>query len=78
MSASGGKVHVVGGVDPATYLLGTLEVYDPASDTWRLRSNMRIGRSNFGALASSNGKLYVMGGVNLEVRLDTVEEGTLP
>ena len=59
------SLHVIGGVDPATA-------------TWRLRSNMRIARSNFGALASSNGKLYVMGGVNPGVRLDTVEEGTLP
>ncbi len=59
-----GKIYVVGGgVDLATDAgaLGTLEVYDVATDTWTTRSPMPTARE-YPSVAAINGLLYAAGG----------------
>lgn len=56
-----GKIYVFGGGGPNFLSLDTVEVYDPASDTWSWRRNMPTHRS--GAVAALVGdKVYVIGG----------------
>lgn len=70
----GGKIFVVGGANMppnATVkaisfaqphvTIGTLEEYDPATNTWRARTPMPTARNHFVA-GAVNGKLYVAGG----------------
>jgi N-acetylneuraminic acid mutarotase len=62
--AIGGRFYVVGGA-PCDHLgcppFATLEVYDPATDTWTTKAPMPTARLRAGA-AVINGKLYVAGG----------------
>lgn len=73
-AAVGGKIYVIGGaglnpggketaVHPARpqRVLGTNEVYDPATNTWESRSPMPTTR-NHAAVGVVNGKIYVIGG----------------
>ena len=50
-------------IDPAhrQVCLGTVDEYDPATDTWRERSPMPTPR-NHAAIGVVNGKIYVIGG----------------
>ena len=61
-----GKVYAFGGVTAghpgAEWNPSTLEVYDPATDTWATRASMPIATCVAGACVL-NGKMYVMGGV---------------
>jgi N-acetylneuraminic acid mutarotase len=70
----GDKIYVIGGAatlpgSEATALmptvpqavLGTVEEYDPATNTWRARSPMPTPR-NHAAAGAVNGKIYVIGG----------------
>lgn len=64
----GGKIYVVGGCSSSTpaqfyNAVATLEVYDPATDTWERLTSMSIPRIG-PAVASLNGKIYVFGGFN--------------
>jgi N-acetylneuraminic acid mutarotase len=70
----GGKIFVIGGAttmegakDPfftafgPARVLGTNEVYDPATNTWESRNPMSVPRNHaFGGVV--NGKIYVIGG----------------
>lgn len=64
-----GKIYVVGGreyltADDGDFRLAnfdTLEVYDPASDTWETRAPMPKGQGGLAA-AALDGKLYAFGG----------------
>jgi N-acetylneuraminic acid mutarotase len=63
---SSGKVLVTGG---ATALMGsplnptnTVELYDPATGSWTVKSNMTIGRDGQAATLLTNGKVLVSGG----------------
>ena len=73
-AAAGGKVYVIGGAapfpgDPNQSLhparphrsLGTVEEYDPATNTWRERAPMPTPR-NHATIGAVNGKIYVIGG----------------
>jgi len=73
-AAVGGKLYVIGGgaqlpgdtnpgIHPARphRSLGTVEEYDPATNTWRERSPMPIPR-NHAAIGAVKGKIYVIGG----------------
>jgi N-acetylneuraminic acid mutarotase len=90
--ASGGKIYVIGGasVHPgssATAIrpdlphrsLGTVEEYDPKTNTWRERSSMPTPR-NHAAVGEVNGKIYVIGGrlgaafIGVASNTDLVEE----
>jgi N-acetylneuraminic acid mutarotase len=70
----GGKLYVTGGanslpgvtesgIHPARphNVMGTVEEYDPATNTWRTRRSLLLPR-NHHVTASAGGKLYVIGG----------------
>ncbi len=57
-----GKLYVAGGKDTDYNALSSLEIYDPATDTWSAGPAMSTKR--IGAVGDVyNGKLYVMGGM---------------
>ena len=63
--ASNGQIYVIGGRDKMSgtfRAVGTVEEYDPATDTWATRSSMPLPRYELGVLAASNGKVYAIGG----------------
>jgi N-acetylneuraminic acid mutarotase len=73
-AAVGDKIYVIGGagvlpgsseisISPSTphAAVGTVEEYDPATNTWRERSPMPTPR-NHAAIGAVNGKIYVIGG----------------
>jgi N-acetylneuraminic acid mutarotase len=61
-----GKIYAIGGFSGASIFssgLATLDVYDPATDSWTTASDMPTGR--FGAYSSVvDGKMYVFGGLD--------------
>jgi N-acetylneuraminic acid mutarotase len=90
--AVGDKIYVIGGVtllpgstDTALnfttpqLVVGTVEEYDPAANTWRERSPMPTPR-NHAAIGAVNGKIYVIGGrvgaafIGLATDVSVVEE----
>lgn len=56
-----GKIYVIGGVNQNGEYLGTVEVYNPATNDWTSKPSMPTQRSEF-ATAVYNGKIYVFGG----------------
>ena len=64
MSAAvyGNQIYVFGGLNQTTKL-GTVERYDPVSNTWVGRAAMPTARYGTSAV-TLNGKIYVIGGVN--------------
>jgi N-acetylneuraminic acid mutarotase len=91
-AAVGDKIYVIGGAttipgskETAVYptrphmSVGTVEEYDPASNTWRERSAMPTPR-NHAAIGVVNGKIYVIGGrvgaafIGLASDISVVEE----
>lgn len=73
-AAVNGKIYVIGGATLAPgatqpYLdfkarqnvLGTVEEYDPAANSWRARASMPTPRNHV-AIGAINGKIYVAGG----------------
>ena len=52
-----GKLYIVGGYPPASYL----DVYDPATDSWTTRTQLSIGRWQAAGVVIG-GELYVFGG----------------
>ena len=91
--AVGGKIYVIGGAAlqpgaketaiavPTTphRCVGTVEEYDPATNTWRERSSMPTARNHL-ALGAVNGKIYAIGGrvgaafILIASNTDVVEE----
>jgi N-acetylneuraminic acid mutarotase len=74
-----GKIYVIGGQDVSYVTLASVDVFDPATDTWASSASMNTSRAWTTAVAASNGRIYVIGGdENNEVYhdryLDTVEE----
>jgi hypothetical protein len=67
-ASSGGKIYAFGGYGKppgytARYLL-TVEVYDPANNTWSSAASMKSARYGLAATAASNGAIYLLGGKN--------------
>jgi N-acetylneuraminic acid mutarotase len=63
--ASNGKIYVIGGKDrlSGTFpAVGTVEEYDPATDTWATRASISLPRYELGVVAASNGRVYAIGG----------------
>ena len=65
-----GKIYIIGGCSCSSNCqqfganeVGSLEVYDPLSDTWTTKMPMPTARIG-AAAAVVNGKIYVMGGFN--------------
>ncbi len=62
------KIYVFGGVNQFGTYLSTVEVYDPSTDTWTIKSNMTSSKAL--AAATVGSKIYLIGGVDIK----TVEE----
>jgi N-acetylneuraminic acid mutarotase len=75
-SVVNGKIYVLGGSIGSPFWTGTaiatVEVYDPASDTWTPRADMPMPREV--VTCAVNGKIYAIGGWRNGGVLATVEE----
>jgi N-acetylneuraminic acid mutarotase len=56
-----GKIYAIGGAGPVWQALGTVEVYDPDTDTWTSKSEMPTARQGL-STSVVNGKIYAIGG----------------
>jgi N-acetylneuraminic acid mutarotase len=76
-----GRIYVSGGLsaspsrDPAAVTLTTVEIYDPATDTWTQASDMPRPRSGHSA-SVVDGKIYIIGGQGEEM-LKLWQEGKI-
>ena len=73
--AAQGRVYAIGGVGHTfggTFLLATVEAYDPKTDTWSTKAPMPTLRIDFAAEVL-DGIIYVVGGQRDFVTLETVE-----
>jgi N-acetylneuraminic acid mutarotase len=72
-----GKIYVLGGYPSNRVSVTTVQVYDPAADSWTLGPPLP-GPVNHTTAASANGKLYLLGGQSSAAGggpfLDTVYE----
>jgi N-acetylneuraminic acid mutarotase len=60
-AAVGGQFYVFGGSPPTRAATGSVEAYDPGSDTWTTRTPSTTARS-YAAAGSISGKIYLAGG----------------
>jgi N-acetylneuraminic acid mutarotase len=68
-----GKLYVAGGTGTGANSLATLEVYDPATNTWATKAPMPTARDGASG-GVINGKLYVVGGdIDQNTKLTTLE-----
>jgi N-acetylneuraminic acid mutarotase len=70
-AAVDGKIYVFGGLqvlDIDAPVLATVEIYDPATDSWATRVNMPTPRAALG-VAAVNGFIYTVGGLNYALGL---------
>ena len=71
-----GKIYAIGGAGPVHQALGTVEAYDPATDTWTTKSEMPIAGQGL-STSALDGKIYAIGGYVPDVAghagVDTVE-----
>jgi hypothetical protein len=74
MAVVNGRIWVLGGMTGERgNRLDTIEIYDPATDTWSAGPNMTGGRSSFRAVAIGT-TIYVFGGASVETfGIDTAE-----
>jgi N-acetylneuraminic acid mutarotase len=73
-SEAGGKIYVFGGLGSANPM-GSVEEYNPTTDTWQSRANMPTARKGPVAVTANNGKIYVIGGADSSHNyVNTVEE----
>lgn len=68
-----GKIYVAGGFDAPWEILNTLEVYDPANNTWETMATP-AQKIFSNAMASVNGKIYIIGGMDGNVTIPTLDE----
>lgn len=66
-----GKLYVVGGSD-GTMSLATVEIFDPATQSWSFGPVLSIPRANVG-VAVVGKRLFAVGGFSGKAFLDTVE-----
>lgn len=65
-AALDGKIYVIGGYDQNIMSTSTVEVYDPASDTWASAQPIPFP-NNHNSAAVAAGKLYSFGGASSQV-----------
>ena len=74
-----GRIHVIGGSDASTpddqSHVRTVEVYDPATDTWTQQGYMRVTRAA-GFVSVVDGKIYFIGGYGGPRRVDKYDPST--
>jgi len=61
-----GRIYVIGGTvrHGGAGSVGTVEIYDPATDTWAAGPPLRTPRQGHTATATADGRIYVIGGVH--------------
>jgi len=61
-----GKIYAIGGVDSlaSTNAVGTVEAYDPATNSWSTKAPMPTARAGLEAATGPDGKIYAIGGVD--------------
>jgi uncharacterized repeat protein (TIGR01451 family) len=68
---SDGRVLVTGGYSPSAgnggYNVQTVEIYDPATNSWSTTGSTANGRNDHAAVRLANGKVLVAGGVNANI-----------
>jgi subtilisin family serine protease/PKD repeat protein/N-acetylneuraminic acid mutarotase len=76
VTGSNGKIYAIGGVPVGgvPILSNAVEEYDPVQNIWTTRANLPTPRGYSGVVATSNGKILVMGGSNATSKLAVVEE----
>jgi N-acetylneuraminic acid mutarotase len=62
-----GKIYAIGGAGPVYQALGTVEVYDPVTDTWTTKSEMPTARQGL-STSVVNGKIYAIGGAECFIK----------
>lgn len=77
---SDGKIYVVGGMSDAGVALGTLEAFDPKTNTWQVLNSMPTPRHSL-AVVAADGGIYAIGGsdglyARDEVEVYSVSSGT--
>jgi N-acetylneuraminic acid mutarotase len=74
-----GMIYVMGGSDASApddrSHVRTVEVYDPATDTWTQKGNMPVSRAA-GFSSVVDGKIYLMGGYSRSPRVDEYDPST--
>jgi len=73
-----GKIYVIGGSqasEPNRNRVPTVEVYDPATDTWTQKGNMP-GKRSAGSSSVVDGKIYIIGGYEGARRVDEYDPST--
>src|SRR6266508_61618 len=78
VTAPNGKIWTMGGYAEGfgdRGYLRTVEIYDPATDTWTARERMVVGRANFAAAAVGNQAFLVGGAVNRLTVFEVVSLG---
>jgi N-acetylneuraminic acid mutarotase len=89
VAANNGRIYAIGGRDYIWFggytfyaEFGTVEEYDPVTDTWIRRADMPTARAGLGVAQASNGRIYAIGGSDIgfssTMYYDTVQEYTLP
>ncbi|WP_165755805.1 S8 family serine peptidase [Ruminiclostridium hungatei] len=68
-----GKIYVIGGMNAFGEAMGTVEVFDPGTQTWSQAASLNIPRYGLEA-ETVNGKIYAVGGENSLLAYGTVEE----
>jgi N-acetylneuraminic acid mutarotase len=60
-----GRIYVIGGVPRygSAESLATVEIYDPATNSWSEGPSLRTPRHGHAAVATHDGRVYVIGGV---------------
>jgi hypothetical protein len=77
MGAKDGKIYAIGGwgTKDQGWVLDVTECYDPLNDSWKALKPMPTPRGELAVVASSNGKIYAIGGIGKAgAVLNTVEE----
>jgi N-acetylneuraminic acid mutarotase len=74
-AASGGLIYAIGGesFDGGGNGLTTVEAYDPSANTWTARQPLAVKRYYHAAVATADGRIYVLGGRNDTGVLASVE-----
>lgn len=67
-----GRVLVTGGFDDST-TFASVEIYDPASNTWSFSDPLKVARAAHTATLLMDGTVLVAGGVGTEATLTSVE-----
>ncbi len=75
-AVAGGRIYVIGGnaaQSGPTNVLGLVEAYDPATQSWTRVASLPTPRYGLAAAAGSDGKIYVVGGHDSTSVLPTLE-----